>query len=171
MLIKALYNLVENKGSLDLKSSERDESFSTVRGFSTDQRISIESMNIQKESVRDRKRESKMAALSIQQSSINNLLNQAEIRATNRCPSYDKNNSHWKRVDSLIEEQDRVMKKLLNFDKDEDNLKSGDGYVVSDFINPSSPVKKCPLICQMLIMIRMMTRYKGKKRNSKAVKV
>ena len=118
MLIKALYNLVENKGSLDLKSSERDESFSTVRGFSTDQRISIESMNIKKKSVRDRKRESNTVALSIQQSSINNILNQTEIQATNRCPSYNKNNAHWKRADNLIEEQDRVMEKMLNFDKD-----------------------------------------------------
>ena len=60
----------------------------------------------------------------------------------NRCPSYDKNNAHWKRVDNLIEEQDKVMEKLLNFDKDENNSKSSDGYVVSDFINSSSPVKK-----------------------------
>ena len=63
------------------------------------------------------------------------------------------------------------MEKLLNFDKDENNSKSGDGYIVSDFINSSSPVKKCALLFWMLIMTRMMTRYKGKKRHSKVVEV
>ena len=131
----------KRKAIAQLKSSEREENSSAVRGFSTDQRISIESMNIQKESVRDRKRESRMVALSIQQTSISNLLNQAEIRAGNRYPSYDKDNVHWKRVDNLIVEQDKVMEKLLNFDKDDNNSKSSE-YAVRDFIKSENHVKR-----------------------------
>ena len=154
----------KRKADLDLKSSEREENTSAVRGFSTDQRISIESMNIQKESVRDRKRESKIVAISIQQSSISSLLNEAEIRAAKRCPIYDKDNTHWKRVDNLIEEQDRVMAKLLNFDHEENDSKRNEGDLVSDFLNLDSPAKKHALICRMVIMTRIPTRYKEKKR-------
>ena len=107
----------KRKASVRTKDSKQEEYSSAVRGFSTDQRISIEVMNIQKELVQDRRRESMMIVLSIQLSSITSLLNQADIRASNRCPTYDKDNAHWKRVDNLIEEQDRVMNKLLNFDQ------------------------------------------------------
>ena len=115
------------KADLDLKSSERKENTTGVIGFSTDQRISIELMNIQKESVRDRKRESKIVALSIQQRSI--LI-------------YDKDNTHWKRVDNWIEEQDQVMAEFLNFDKEENDSKRNEGDIVSDFLNLDSPSKK-----------------------------
>ena len=83
-----------------------------------------------------------MVAISIQQSSISSLLNEAEIRAAKRCPTYDKDNAHWKRVDNLIEEQDRILVKLLNFDKEEKDLKGKNGVLVSDFLNLESPTKK-----------------------------
>ena len=44
-------------------------------------------------------------------------------------------------MDNLIVEQDKVMEKLLNFDKDDNNSKSSE-YAVSDFINSESPVKR-----------------------------
>ena len=83
-----------------------------------------------------------MVALSIQQSSITSLLNQAEIRAANRCPIYNKNNAHWKRVDNLIEEQDKVLKKLLNFDQDMNMSKKINHHIVSDFVKMESPKKQ-----------------------------
>ena len=73
---------------------ERESTTSAVRGFSTDQRISIEQLNIQNESMLNRKNdrmlERVMISLSIEMNVIGAQVEAAENRATLRCPKYNK---------------------------------------------------------------------------------
>ena len=125
------------------KSDERMNDTGNSRGFSTEQRISIESLNINKRRLEHQQNETRLVGLSIQQSAIESQIEGAERRANLRCPEYDENNIHWKRVDDLLEQQSEVIKLIkeynLQITKESSKLHNTE---VSEFLNQASPIKK-----------------------------
>ena len=126
------------------KTSERDTDTSSIRGFSTDQRICILSMNIDKKRLQHEKNEALMASLSIHQAALAKQLESAETRAESRCPKYKATNMYWKRVDELFEEHDQLVKTIR--ERTMSLFKATDNEVVeeevNDFLNQKSPVAK-----------------------------
>ena len=97
------------------KADEKQNDSESTRGFTTDQRIDIETLSLQKESMLDRKHEVAMVALSLEESSMTKLVEAAERRALQRCPKYSKTNVYWKKVDGMLIEQEQLMAKIKNF--------------------------------------------------------
>ena len=97
------------------KQNDSASDTATERGFSTDQRIEIEHLNVSKQFIRDRQRELSIVGFSIEESALAIQLESAERRAMLRCPEYDVANVYWKRVDELIEEQDIVRRCSRDF--------------------------------------------------------
>ena len=111
------------------------------RGFSTDQRIDIEALDVQKEAMRDRKHEAALVGMSVEGSVLSKQIEAAERRAASRCSDYDPENVHWKKVDSLLQDQDKLLIKIRTFN---DNMlidKSEGNVSVSSFLNEPSPKK------------------------------
>ena len=123
------------------KSSEAKGDTDSTRGFTTDQRIEIENLGLQKESMIDHKNEVAMVALSLEESAMTKLIEAAERRAIQRCPDYDANNQYWKRVDDMLVDQDKLMCKIHSFNDDVIMQKPSE-FGVSDFLNNPSPSKK-----------------------------
>ena len=148
-------NLIENKDKkkgegtraqqrkAEAKEKEIDAKgdTSSKRGFTTDQRIDIESLGLRKESMIDRKHEVAMVALSMEESAMTKMIEAAERRAMQRCPEYDKCNQYWAKVDMMLKEQDQLMIKIRNFNEKIMNQKPA-AHLVSDFLNNPSPDKK-----------------------------
>ena len=108
-----------------------------VRGFTTDQRIQIESLNLQKQDIVDRKKERSLVSCIAEESALGRQIESAERRAASRCPTYDANNVYWKRVDDLLMRQDKVINKIGNFiDQDDEPIST-----ISPFLNEPSPEK------------------------------
>ena len=131
----------QRKEKSDAKQVDAAHDTSAVRGFSTDQRIDIEKLNVQQSMMKDKRDETAIVALSIEESALARMLAMAEKRAEVRCPMYDENNIHWQRVDSLIEDHSCVMERIKSFNKmpTEDTSKSN--VTVSDFLKEASPTK------------------------------
>ena len=108
-----------------------------LRGFSTDQRIEIENLNIRKKQLANQVREQRVVGLAIEQDGITRQIEIAERRAKMICSDYDEDNVHWKRVESLLKEQDAVLKRIRDFNEQ----KTSDAPIVTDFINKPSPEK------------------------------
>jgi hypothetical protein len=126
------------------KGIERDTDTASVRGFSTDQRISILSMNIDKKCLIHEKNESLLVGLSIEEAVLARQLESAEARATARCPKYKESNCWWKRVDELVEQHDELVKSICDktkclFQTTQDHEVEEE---VSAFLNQKSPDKK-----------------------------
>ena len=148
-------NLVDNKGKkkgegtrAELRKKEAadkkiDSSNDTqsARGFTTDQRIDIETLGLQKESMLDRKNEVAMVALSLEETSMSKLVEAAERRASQRCPKYNKTNVYWKKVDQLLIEQEELMTKIRLFNTSIMDQKPS-SVSISEFLNEPSPSKK-----------------------------
>ena len=126
------------------KKQERAESMNANRGFSTDQRISIEALQINKQRLKHQMNETKIVALSIEEAAIGRQVSAAEVRAQQRCPEYDSSNDHWKRVDLLIKDHDKVIDSIRKYREamtEEVSENEGD-EVVTEFLNQKSPEKK-----------------------------
>ena len=84
----------------------------------------------------ERKNERTIIGLSIEMSAITAQVEAAENRAKSRCPEYNASNIMWKKVDYLLEEQERVMLKIKQFNT---TPITNDSTSVSEFLNLSSP--------------------------------
>jgi len=124
------------------KSKERASSEVASRGFSTDQRISIESLNINRQRLTHQKEETRLVGLSIHESAIGRQIESAEARAKDRCPKYNPKNIYWKRVDELLEKQAGVTDNMGTYTESlmQDN-KNNKVMEVSEFLNQPSPQK------------------------------
>ena len=123
------------------KNSEASHDSSAVRGFSTSQRIDIEALNVQQQQMLDRRNETSIVALSIEESAFGRQIDAAERRAELRCGVYSSDNVHWQKVDALIEDQQRVMERIRTFNKETCTAASLKDTEVSDFLNKGSPKK------------------------------
>ena len=70
---------------LKRKVSESHNDNTAIRGFTTEQRIEIENLNVQRQMMMDRQYESKIIGLSIESSAIERQVIHAERRAEQRC--------------------------------------------------------------------------------------
>ena len=122
------------------KAIDAENDTTSTRGFTTDQRIDIESLNMQKETMVDRKNEVAMVALSLEKSAMTELVDAAERRALLRCPEYDNTNPFWKKVDVLLEEQETFLGKIRKFNE-QIMGNSASSFTVSEFLNQPSPTK------------------------------
>ena len=126
-----------------MKDEERYQDTASIRGYSTDQRISIESMSVNIRRLEHQKKETCLVGLSIQESAIGRQIVSTENRAMQRCPTYDKNNPYWIRVDKLISQQSDVVLMINQYNTEtllDENERSSVTHV-SDFLNQASPVK------------------------------
>ena len=130
----------QRQGKVDAKKCDAAHDQSSVRGFSTDQRIDMEKLHVQQQMLRDKREETSIVALSIEEGAIGRQLRDAERRAEMRCPEYDKDNFYWKSVDKLIEAQFAVMERIRSFNH-KSSVDKSDGVQVSDFLNQTSPKK------------------------------
>ena len=134
----------KNVAKRNAKANDRANDTQGDRGFSTDQRISIESMNINKKRLIHQQNETRLVGLSIQEAAIRNQIESAESRASQRCPKYNKNNVYWKRVDNLLEEQNDVVEQIKEHSRALITNDVTDSFKpeVSEFLNQNSPTKK-----------------------------
>jgi hypothetical protein len=134
----------KRKERREQKALERKNDKSAVRGFSTDQRITIESINVNKRTLQHLRTESQMVALGLQETAIRGQLNHAQSMAERQCPKYNKNNMFWKRADQLQELHqetiDAIMKHTaaLEANPKEEEMKVD----LSDFLLQESPAPK-----------------------------
>ena len=87
------------------------------RGFSTEQRLEIETNEIRREEMNDRKKESILVGISIEEAAISRLIEAAERRAEMRCKEYNQSNKFWQKVDELMVKQEDIMKRMEEFNK------------------------------------------------------
>ena len=102
------------------KELKRESDAQNKRGFSTDQELKLEIINLQKRKEEDRSRETILVGLSIQESAIDRQIQHAEKRAIRLSPDDEttRNSIHWKRVDLLIEKQNEVMKRISDINEE-----------------------------------------------------
>lgn len=84
--------------------------------------------------------------MSIQEAAIGRQIASAEARAMIRCPDYDENNVYWKKVDKLLEEQEKVTDLMGSYNdsmiRDEHKKERENEMRVNEILNQPSPVKK-----------------------------
>ena len=104
----------------DAKERQLDAKNDTAsqRGFSTEQCLEIEALDLQKQTMVERKNDSLLVGLSIEQCALKDQVEAAERRAASRCPEYNPSNLYWRKVDSLLEDQDKLLDKIRSFNQD-----------------------------------------------------
>ncbi len=133
----------KRKDRREKRNLERMKDTSAIRGFSTDQRITIESINVNKQTLKHLQDETQMVAFGLQESAIRAQLSQAQSMAERQCPKYDENNMFWQRVDSLQKRHGESIQTLMNLTKEKKKPSEDDANVnLSEFLLQESPVKK-----------------------------
>lgn len=97
------------------KILESKHDTASQRGFSTEQCLEIESLDLQKQAMLERKTDSVLVGLSVEQSALKDQVEAAERRAASRCPEYNSTNVYWIKVDSLLDDQDKLLAKIRTF--------------------------------------------------------
>ena len=103
--LAALSRAAKYKLDLEVKDMDRVLDQSLNRSFSTDQRISIEGLFLQKQLFKHQQKETSMVAMISHERAISSQIELAERRAVQRCKRYDATIMHWKVVDKLLEKQ------------------------------------------------------------------
>ena len=129
------------KDKAAVKTEARESDTSASRGFSTDQRINIEAINVHARRLEHQKSETRMVGLSIQQSAIDCQISSAEARALIRCPDYDPSNIYWKRVDELILDQAATLQTIKDLSNSllSNTTEQSPSTQISEFLNQPSP--------------------------------
>lgn len=96
------------------KNLKRTSDDSANRGFSTDQKLQLEIIDINRQQTNDRSRESVLMGLCIQEHALTKQIDRAERMAERRAPdSMDApENKWWNKVDMLIKEQESVITQI-----------------------------------------------------------
>ena len=96
------------------KNLKRASDNSSDRGFSTDQKLQLEIIDLTREQTNYRSRESVLMGLCIQEAALTKQIDRAERMAERRAPNYmdDVNNKWWMKVDELVKEQDNVVGRI-----------------------------------------------------------
>jgi len=140
----------KRKMALQLKKEERAGDRSAVRGFSTEQRINLEALDISKQKLQHQKNQSFLVSLAIQESAMARSIEALEKRAMIRCPEYDENNIHWKKADELSEEHQLLVKsigekteKMFSSSKEVEDIEESVGNLKRESSPPLKKQKKC----------------------------
>mmetsp|Transcript_8139 Transcript_8139/g.10341 ORF Transcript_8139/g.10341 Transcript_8139/m.10341 type:complete len:445 (-) Transcript_8139:187-1521(-) len=90
----------------------RKDDNANERGMTIDQKISYESLLMQKENQIHLKNESNLTAIGMTVAASKERLESAVRMAALRCPDYDEDNKHWKRVEALEKDHDELVDDL-----------------------------------------------------------
>jgi len=134
----------KRKDSRKQKNEERKNDASAPRGFSTDQRITIESINVSKHTLKHMQSETEMVALGLQETAIRAQLTHAQSMAERQCPKYNASNMFWQRADALQKRHTQAIESLMNLTNDlKDKSTEVDSNVnLSEFLLQESPAPK-----------------------------
>ena len=128
------------------KAIDRSNDVTEVRGFTTDQRLNIETVKINRQRLTHQKDETRLVGMSIQEAAIGRQIDSAESRARERCPTYKATNMYWKRADDLIKEQTKITELITSYNdallNDDDKREEQNEKAITDIVNKPSPVKK-----------------------------
>ena len=128
------------KVTMKKNSEERENDRSAVRGFSTDQRINIQALNINKKRLEHQRNQTYLVGLSIQDAAMARQIESAEKRATIRCPVYNPRNMHWKICDDLIKTHNELVSSITSktealFSNENDEKDDDGDDTVGTFLN------------------------------------
>ena len=93
---------------------DRSTDTTNERGLTTDQMISLQNVQVQRDRLNTHKDEVAIASLMMQNTILKDQIAQYEKRAERMCPTYDEKNVHWERVDSLYLQQEGLLSTLTN---------------------------------------------------------
>ena len=82
------------------------------RGLTTDQMISLQNVQVQRDRLNTHKDEVAIASLMMQNTILKDQIAQYEKRAERVCPTYNEKNVHWARVDGLYLQQEGLLSTL-----------------------------------------------------------
>ena len=101
----------------DVKRSNDDTS---DRGFTTDQKLQLELINLTRQQTTDRTRESKLMGLCVQETAIAKQIDRAERTAERMAPNDIENpyNIWWKKVNNLLKEQESIITQMALLNKE-----------------------------------------------------
>ena len=97
-----------------MKNIDREGDVVNVRGYSTDQQISMQSLKVQTERLETQKQEVTIASLSMHNTMLDKMLERYERRAERVCPVYDEKHPAWIKVDALLTQQEELMDSMQN---------------------------------------------------------
>ena len=92
----------------------------------------------------ERKNDLVLVRLLVEQNALKDQVDAAERRATSCCPEYHPTNIYWIKVDSLLEDQDKLLAKIRCFDTELMQEKAKPKESVSSVL--LSPKKTKPLV-------------------------
>ena len=93
---------------------DRSTDTTNERGLTTDQMISLQNVQVQRDRLNTHKDEVAIASLMMQNTILKDQIAQYEKRAERMCPTYNEKNVHWERVDSLYLQQEGLLSTLTN---------------------------------------------------------
>ena len=93
---------------------ERSADTANERGLTTDQLISLQNVQVQRDRLNTHKDEVAIASLMMQNTIIKDQITPYERRAERMCPKYNEANVHWKRVEDLYSQQQGLLSALGN---------------------------------------------------------
>ena len=94
------------------KEVERSMDTTNERGLTTDQMISLQNVQVQRDRLNTHKDEVAIASLMMQNTILKDQIAQYEKRAERMCPTYNEKNVHWARVDGLYLQQEGLLSTL-----------------------------------------------------------
>ena len=129
------------KKDAEEKSLDARHDTAAKRGFPTEQCLDIEALDLQKQAMLDRKHDSVLVGLSVEENALTKQIEAAERRAMSRCKEYDANNVYWKKVDILLTDQDKLLLKIRKFNEQMMSEEAIPRQSVSSLVNTPSPKK------------------------------
>ena len=97
------------------KVNERTADTVNKCGLTTDQMISLQAVQVQRDKLKTQKYEVEIANLMMMQNTIiNDQITQYERQAERMCPTNNEANVHWKRVDNLYSQQQELLTSVDN---------------------------------------------------------
>ena len=98
------------------KQLQRANDSSADRGFSTDQKIQLEMIDLTRQQTTDRSRESILMGLCVQEAALTKQIDRAERMAERLAPNdiEDVNNKWWNKVKNLIHKQELIVTEMAN---------------------------------------------------------
>lgn len=148
-LQKAASRAAKRKAELIEKEKDRANDDHNKRGFTTDQKINMEALTLQRLAHEQTTKESNLVALIAHESAIGRQIKASERRAFVRCKEYDASNMFWKQCDDLINKQVEITENIAKFtmninptNGDDEKKKSIEDFIGSDSESLFSPNKR-----------------------------
>jgi hypothetical protein len=133
----------KRKDRREKRNLKRMKDTLVVQGFSTDQQITIELINVNKQTLKHLQDETQMVAFGLQESAIRAQLLQAQSMVECQCPKYDENKMFWQRVDALQKQHAESIQTLMNLTNEKKKPSEYDWNInLSEFLLQESPLKK-----------------------------